>query len=69
MPHSSGSFKRIGGFLESQMSVTTYVPTHTTTPLDFQWKRKAGGGGELAGVTNGAERKREVESRQNCEQC
>ena len=47
MSHSSGSFKRIGGFLESQMSVTTYVSTQTASPLNFEWNRKAqevGGG-------------------------
>jgi hypothetical protein len=41
MSHSSGSFKRIGGFLEYQMSVTTYVATQTASPLDFEWNRKA----------------------------
>jgi hypothetical protein len=38
--HYSGSFRRIGGFLETEMSVIIYVTTQTTTALDFQWKRK-----------------------------
>jgi hypothetical protein len=59
-------FRRIGGFLESKMSVTIYLSTETTTPLDFQGKREVERrGGRVDGVTNGTDRKGGVGSRQN----